>query len=30
MSARKVEVEAHMFTMNSNVLNNMKKAIMDV
>ncbi len=30
MSARKIEVIAHMFTMNSNVLNNMKKAIMDV
>jgi len=30
MSARKIEVVAHMFTMNSNVLNNMKKAIMDV
>ena len=30
MSARKIEVIAHIFTMNSNVLNNMKKAIMDV
>ena len=30
MSARKIEVVAHIFTMNSNVLNNMKKAIMDV
>jgi len=30
MTARKVEVIAHIFTMNSNILNNMKKAIMDV
>lgn len=30
MSARKTEVVAHIFTMNSNVLSNMKKAIMDV
>ncbi len=30
MSARKIEVVAHIFTMNSNILNNMKKAIMDV
>lgn len=30
MTARKIEVIAHIFTMNSNVLNNMKKAIMDV
>jgi cell division protein FtsA len=30
MSARKIEVIAHIFTMNSNVLSNMKKAIMDV
>jgi len=30
MSARKLEVVAHIFTMNSNILSNMKKAIMDV
>jgi len=30
MSARKIETVAHIFTMNSNILNNMKKAIMDV
>lgn len=30
MSARKIQVIAHIFTMNSNVLNNIKKAIMDV
>ena len=30
MSARKIEVIAHIFIMNSNVLSNMKKAIMDV
>ncbi|MDD3645842.1 MAG: cell division protein FtsA [Candidatus Gracilibacteria bacterium] len=30
MSARKLEVVAHIFTMNSNVLNNIKKAIGDV
>lgn len=30
MTARKIEVLAHIFTMNSNILNNMKKAIMDV
>lgn len=30
MSARKLEVVAHIFTMNSNVLNNIKKAIWDV
>lgn len=30
MSARKLEVVAHIFTMNSNVLNNIKKAVWDV
>ncbi len=30
MSARKIEVSAHIFTINSSVLNNMRKAIMDV
>ena len=30
MSARKIEVMSHIFIMNSNILNNMKKAIMDV
>jgi cell division protein FtsA len=30
MTARKIEVVAHIFTMNSNVLSNMRKAIMDV
>ncbi len=30
MSARKIEVEAHIFSINSNVLNNIKKAIADV
>ena len=30
MSARKLEVLAHIFTINTNVLNNIKKAVMDV
>jgi cell division ATPase FtsA len=30
MSARKLEVVAHIFIMNSNVLNNIKKAVADV
>lgn len=30
MSARKLEVVAHIFSMNSNILNNMKKAVSDV
>jgi cell division ATPase FtsA len=30
MNARKIEVLAHIFTINSNVLNNIKKALADV